>query len=437
MGASTTDRDPMPPRPASPLPVVQSGPAPPSFPLIGAHFAAGFAWVLLGGIALIVLAPVLAQGTFLDPRLLGTTHLFTLGWITTIITGVLYQIFPAMLGVGARSMGVAALSLVLQTLGVGLLAAGLLTGRGVVQTAGWLALFLAVFGTAWNLLPQRRRAPRNRQLRVYVSYAHMSFGFAMAIGGARIGDALGWWTTPRLGLLAAHFHFAAAGFASMTAFGLGGRMIPMFLGAAEASAPELRWLPRVLGTGTVVFAVGAMFGQPTASWLGAGLMAGATAAFLGLAARWYRGRGRPTLDPTTGLLLAALVWLTLAIPFGLAALIRGPLPPGVIVGYVVIVLLGWLTGLILGVSFRVLPTLIWHYRLARRSGRPGLPGLGEMVLPGLGWAALALHTAGVMLLVIGVTRTSSTLAMAGALLFTGAIAITGIHHLRLFFIGGV
>jgi len=417
------------PAPSTALPLVQ--PAPPPFPLIGGHFAAAFGWLLLGGGGLAWLAPVLAQGTFLDPRIIAVTHLFTLGWITTVISGVLYQIFPAMLGVGARSIPVARLSLLAQTGGTATLVIGLFTGSRALQSAGWLLLFGAVFGTAWNLLPQRRRARRNVQLGIFISYAHMGFGLAMGVAGVRIGDALGWWTTPRLGLIAGHFHLAAVGFATMTAFGVGSRMIPMFLGAGDAPPETLRWLPRILASGTVIFSIGTIGGISAATWTGALVMAAGAALFLRLAFDWFRRRARRTLDPAAGLILAALTWLALAIPLGFDALLRGLSRPAVVTSYGTVLLLGWLTGLILGVSYRVLPTLTWHHRFAARAREPGIPSLPELLRPWLGWAAVMLHTLGMLALVGGLHRHQAGLARSGAILLSAAVLATLIHHARM------
>jgi hypothetical protein len=330
---------------------------------------------------------------------------------------------------------VARASLAAQTAGTACLAGGLLTGRPSLQTAGWVLLSSAIFGVAWNLLPQRRRAPRNRQVGIYISYAHIGLGAALLIGGARIGDALGWWTVPRLSLLAAHFHFAALGFATMTAMGVGGRMLPMFLDAPAAPTWPERWLPRVLGTGTVVFGLGEIAGRASLAWIGAGGMAAGAALFLWLSGRWYLGRSRPALDPTTSLMLAALGWLVLAVPIGCTALWRGPLAPGWLTAYVVSLLLGWLTAFILGVSYRVLPTLTWHYRFAARAGQPGVPALPETLLVPLGWATVALHTVGLALLTAGLLASHAALARAGALLFLLAILATTVHHARLMLIG--
>ncbi|MDH4348082.1 MAG: NnrS family protein [Gemmatimonadota bacterium] len=416
-------------RPGLPLAM----PVPPPFPLVGAHFAAGFTWALLGGIGLVVLGPLLARGGFLDSRIIGLTHLITLGWITTVITGVLYQIFPAMLGIAAQSMRVAWYSLVLHTTGLAMLAAGLYTGWVRLQASAWLLLFAAVFGTAWNLLPQRRRAPRNRQLGLYVSYAHMGFGLAMAVGGVRIGDALGWWTTPRLGLLSAHFHLAAGGFVTMVLLGVGSRMIPMFLGAEGSGEPAWfeTWLRRGLALGTVVFAAGMIAGPGFLSWGGAVLMAAVVTAALWRAAGWYRRRSARRLDPSTALLLAAFAWLGLSMVTGFDALARGLARPGVAMSYAVMILLGWTGASILAVSYRVLPNLAWHHRFGARARQAGTPSPARMVVPALGWFTLASHTAGLFTLMGGLHRASPVMVQCGAALFTAAVLATAIHHLRL------
>lgn len=408
-------------------------PVPPPFPLVGAHFAAGFGWALLGGIRLVTLGPPLAQGGFLDPRILGLTHLFTLGWITTVINGVLYQIFPAMLGISAQSMRTAWYSLILHTAGLALLAAGLYTGSGRWPAAGWILLFASVFGTAWNLLPQRRRAPRNQQLGLYVSYAHMGFGLAMVLGGVRIGDTLGWWTTPRIGLLSAHFHLAAGGFVTMVLLGVGSRMIPMFLGVAGNGEPawfEI-WLRRGLALGTVVFAAGIITGLGFLSWTGAALMAAVVIATLWRAAGWYRRRSVPKLDPSTALLLTAFAWLGLSMVTGFGVLAEAMASPAVVISYAVMILLGWAGASILAVSYRVLPNLAWHHRFGARARQAGTPSPAKMMVPALGWITLVTHTAGLLTMMGGLHRASPLLVQSGAALLTAAVLATSIHHLRL------
>lgn len=414
---------------ARPLPL--AAPAPPPFPLIAAHFATAFGWAIVGGIGLVRLAPMLAHGNFLDPRVLALTHCMTLGFLTTTITGVLYQIFPVMLGVPCRSLPVAWATLVGQTTGTALLVGGLLLGNRSFLSGGWTVLFAATYGLAWNLFPQRRRSTRNRQLGLYVSYAHVGFGFAMAIGAARIGDALGWWTTPRLALLAAHFQFAAVGFGTVTAMGVGSRMLPMFLGAEPRVGWPLMWIHRVILAGTLFFAVGAVGRVAPVTWGGAMLMATATAAFLWMAADWFHHRARRVPDPAVGFIAVALIALAIAIPLGFAALALGLQAPGLQVAYPAVLVLCWLTGLILGVSFRVLPTLTWHHRFGARVGQPGVPALPQMLTPSLGWPACIGFGVGSALLIPGLALGVGDVARSGAALLLVGIVLTVVHHGRM------
>jgi len=429
--------------PSAPPPATRTGPAAgprqlplaaapdlPPFPLIAAHFGVAIGWALTGGAGLVWLAPTLAGGTFLDPRVLALTHTITLGFLTTTIMGVLYQIYPAMLGIGCRSIRVAWWSLWSQTAGTVLLVCGLLGHRQLLAW-GWMALFAATFGVAWNVLPLRRRASRNRQIGAYISYAHTAFGFAMAIGAVRIGDALGWWTTPRLELLAGHFQFAAVGFGGLTAMGVGSRMIPMFLGAETRDGWEIRWIPRIVLLGTVVFAAGALARQALVAWSGALLMALGTGLFLRSSLGWVRRLARRTADPAALFIGGALVSLTAAVPLGFAALASGLTRPGLQAAYPALVLLGWLVGLILGVSYRVLPTLTWHHRFAARAGQAGIPTLPEMVVPRLGVAAALALSAGIVLLVPALALGYATFARLGATLFWLAVLLTAVHHARM------
>jgi len=416
-----------------PLPV--NAPAPPSYPLVAGHFAVAFVWATLGAAHLIPLAGQLATGNFLDPRVLALTHFFTLGWLTTVITGVLYQIVPALLGAATRSNRVAWWSLGAHVLGTAILAEGLWHGRRETLATGYVLIFAGVFGHAWNILPARRKANRNRQVGLAISYGHMGFGNAMLIAAARIGDSLGWWTTPRLPLIAAHFTFALVGFGTVIAFGVGSRMLPMFLAARDPRGDNgMILLRRLLATGTVVFAVGAIAGVKIVTWAGALLMAAATLHFSRVALGWYSHRGARRLDPTTSLSLAAIVWLVVGTILGLGAVAMGLRMPGFLTGFVVAMLLGWLSSLTMAVSFRILATLTWHYRFSRRQGKPGTPQLGDLVYPPLAWTASVTFTTGMVALMAALLLAVRPLATVGAALILGGFLLTLAFHARLFLV---
>lgn len=410
------------------LPV--AGPSAPPYALVVSHFAISLVWLMLGCLGLVVLAPTLAKGIFLDPRVLALTHTITLGFLTTVVMGVLYQIYPAMLGVSCRSIRLAWGSLAGQTLGTTFLVAGLWTGTPWLMAWAWTLLFAATFGVSWNILPLRRKATRNRQIGAYVSYGHSAFGLAMALGGARIGDALGWWTTPRLGLLSAHFQLAAIGFGGLTAMGVGSRMIPMFLGADSRDGWELRWIPRIMMTGLVIFAAGEL-GVPALDWIGAGLIAAAALLFLLVAQGWL-SRSRSSLrDPTIWYLVTALAALAGAIPMGFGAMTLGLRNPGLQVAYPALVLMGWLAALTIGVSYKILPNLTWHYRFSSRIRNPDAPPVSALLTPALGRASAILYSLGLLVLIPALAAGSGEGARVGGLALSSAVGCTLAHHVRL------
>src|SRR5512138_2007874 len=187
------------------LPLQQAPAHPPPFALPGSHFLASLIWLCLGTAGLVIVAPTLARGAFLDPRLFAVVHAFTLGVVTTAIFGALYQMFPPLLGVTLRSVRVAAAGFGLLTSGILALVVGLWEAVPVLQAVGWLLITLAIGCVSWNLFPQRRKAPFGRITGRYISAGHSALGLALLLAGARIGEGLGWWQVDRLGVLSAHF----------------------------------------------------------------------------------------------------------------------------------------------------------------------------------------------------------------------------------------
>lgn len=422
------------PRPAAPhpggMPVGSLDQAPP-FALPGEHFAAGLVWLALGATGLVALAPLLAQGGFLSPHVIAVTHCFTLGWITTSIFGALYQLFPVALGVPARSVRVGHATFWVLQAGVVSLVAGTWWWRTPLIAAGWVVLFLAVGGLAWNVLPQRRRAPRGHAIGRYVSAAHMALGLAMAVVAARIGAELGWWRIDRLGYLAAHAHLAVVGFATLTAVGVGSRLLPMFLLSHGHAEWPLRWIGPAVGAGLVVFAAGELVSSGALIVTGAFAMAGGLALYLGLVSGYFLHRVRRVLDPGLAHVAVAFFYLALATVLGLLVFTISGFHPRLIVDYAVTGIVGWLSLLIVGIYQKIVPFLTWLHRFASRVGEPGVPRIADLTVPAVGWTMLALFTAGLGLLLAGVAAGSGAAARAGAAGFAAATALLVLQHARL------
>lgn len=405
--------------------------AAPPFRLPGIHFVGAVAWLVAGGIGLVMVAPDLAAVRFLSPRVVAVTHAYTLGVIVASVFGALYQFYPMSLGAGARSVRVGVAGAWLLHAGAATLVAGFWFWHPALQAAGWILLFAAVGCVSWNLLPHRRRMDQGRRSAAYVSTAHSMLGFAMFIAAARIGESLGWWTLDRLGAIAAHFHLAAFGFAGLTAVGVGGRMLPMFM----VSGPGPDWPLRVIGplatAGLLALAGGLLGDVALLIWLGATTGLAAAALFLAMIAGYFRRRLIRKLEPAFGHVLAGFTSLLLALGVGVAQL----LVPGVWlrgwVLYAVLTLLGWLVLFITGIWYRLLGFLLWlHFYRGRAGGEQKTAA--ELIHRGTAWIALALLAGGVLLIATGTALGSSAAAGAGAWTFLGGSVLIGAQYTALF-----
>jgi hypothetical protein len=408
-------------------------PLPPPFRLPGTHFIGAIAWLVLGATGLVAVAPLLANGQFLAPRVIAVTHLFTLGVITGSIFGALYQFYPMSLGAAPRSVRAGVAGAWLMHVGIALLVSGLWWWQPALQAAGWGVLFVVIGIVAWNLLPHRRRmeAGPARTTASYVSAAHMLLGIAFVLAGARIGNSLGWWTLDRLGLIAAHFHLAAFGFAGLTAVGVGSRMLPMFLVAAEAPRWPVRYIGPLGAAGLFVLATGLSVARPPLTWVGAVVSLVAALLFLRLVAGYFQFRMVRRLEPAFGHVLAGFLFLAAAVATGLVQLATPGFSSRLAIVYAGLTLLGWLVLFITGIWYRLLAFLIWlHFH--GRDGATRVRTAAEIVHRPIAWATLALFVLGISALLTGVGLGVASLATGGAVIFlAGSVALAG-HYASIF-----
>lgn len=413
-------------------PLPQSAPAasPPPFGVVAEHFGAALAWLGVGSVLLVHAAPHLAHGNVLDPAVLGATHAFTLGVLASAIFGALNQFFPGHLGIAARSVAVARWSGRALQAGTLLLVCGFLEWIPALLAAGFVFLVAAVYGSAWNLLPQRRKAKQGKIVGLYVSAGHIALGTAMVLAFARIGETVGLWHVDRLAIIGGHLHLGVLGFGTLTAVGVGSRMIPMFLVSPGAPEWPLRWIGPVALTGVTVFTLGLLLGLGPVAKLGGLFMAASVGLLLWLARAWFTKRARRNLDPGLSLVRVAFVGLGATLLLGLT-LLAGRGGYRAWAAYGVLAIAGWLVPLVLGVMSKILPFLTWLNVVGPRLTRPGGPTVQELMSVPLGRSATAAFAASVALLAAGILAGSEPLALAGAVGYALAAALTLVLYGRM------
>lgn len=406
-------------RPAAPphraLPVT-GGPVsspPPALPLT--HFAFALAWLTVASVMLPWVAPALARGEVFQPAALALVHVLTLGVVGSAIAGALQQFVPGALGVPLRSIRVGWWGLWMFEAGVVVLVLGMGTWHGALQGLGWTLVLGGVGCVSTNVLRARRRSVHGKQVGLFITVGHSALGAGMGLAAARIGETLGWWHLDRLHLLAAHALLGAAGFGTLTAMGVGSRMIPTFLGAPGDGRRWLDAIVRLIGTGLAVFTLGALTQWWWATHFGGAMLAAGGATCVALAVAWLRRKTRDT-DETALHVLSAFTALAVATGMGVWLLLDARIQLAHWAALLAALILGWLVTLTVGVQSKIASHLgipLWR----RMFGVEHAPTPVELRAAEAITLSVVLLTAGWMSLVVSLLAGSGTAARASSVVW--------------------
>lgn len=418
-----TSAAPAPPRPAA----APGGLAMANSPGLGLPLP----FFVAGPLALVLLYAGLALGGdrllvyYLLPADLAATHLATLGWVTMMITGALYQLAPVVFRTRLHSERLGRVQFWLYLVGV----AGLVISFKQLWTPG-----LALFGSAvtgaialflYNLGRTLLRRGAWTLTGQYLVHALACLALTVAAGlTLALNLHVHWFAVPRYAL-AAHVHLGVAGWFGLTLMGVNYQLMPMF---ALVHGHGLRLARAVLWTvsvGVMLLFAALLFDLPRPLFLGsAAILAAGVAGYIFDVYRMFRLRRRRTLDLTQQHTIASTLALAVAAGIGLRLAIAGP--AGVAaqtrwyLAYAGVALGGWLTLAIMGQYYKILPFLVFHHRYSARMGREPVPLLRDLYRERRARAAFWLYLAGVTGL------TAALLAGSGvALRLAALLALTG------------
>lgn len=403
------------------------GAAPPPVALPGSHFGVATVYFLLGAAGLVLVAPDLAAGAYLLPRVTAVTHLFTLGWITTSIMGALYQLLPVALGESIRWPRLAWTTLALHAPGLALFAAGMSVYRpeAIVAGASLFATGLLLF--AFNLAATLRRA-RQRDVTWWALASACSFLVLTVLIGWALAENLrtGFIGGARLVALVTHLHVALIGWVLMVMVGVGHRLLPMFLLSHGSGERAGKAAVALLSAGTVLLFALHHVSSPALRWIPAGLIFAGAAAFLTQARSFYRHRRRPVLDPGMRLAAAALAVLAAGAGLGVFLLATGFDQARLATAYVLLLVLG-ISLFVAAHHYKIVGFLVWLHRFGPLAGRRPVPKVAELYSARWASAASLALVLGAVGLAVSVGAGAPLASRVAALAFAAGALIVGVQ----------
>ncbi|HEY6034367.1 MAG TPA: hypothetical protein VIV58_08915 [Kofleriaceae bacterium] len=397
------------------------------------HFTVALAFLAVGALALVDLAPELAYGVFFAPRVVAGVHLFTLGWIMLSIFGALCQFLPVAVGRGLRWQALSHVTFALLGTGAAGFITGLVLAHRAVIIAGACTLSAAFVLFALNLAATLVTV-RDRSLTWWALAGACIFLVVTPLYGVllqlNLEQSLG---IHRFHVIAVHAHVAIVGIVLPTIVGVAHRLIPMFLlshGANERPA----WISiALLFTGAVLLALPT--GGVTVDLIGGGLAAGGVLAFAVQVVLFFRARKRRALDAGMRLAGAGLLGLLCAIALAPFAFTRGLGDLHLLVAYFWL-LLGGISLFVAGHYYKIVPFLVWYHRFGPLVGVRKVPKVAELFSQRAANIDALLLAAGYAGLALAIGLGSVPLARLFAVMFAAGVlvevvAMVGIARRRL------
>jgi cbb3-type cytochrome oxidase subunit 1 len=360
---------------------------------------------------------------FYHPWLLAVTHIFTLGWITSTMMGVMYRYVPALTKNPLRFPRLASVQFTLFVIGVAGMVAHFVIGIWPGLWSAAAVVVLSVFFFAANMVPCL--APvRSRG----VAESGMLLSILLLLIAAVLGLLLGLDKTFNflggnlIANLAGHAHLAALGWVSLTICAVSYRMIPAFL-LPEVQLPRgAMWQLYGLAAAVAGLAVALLSGSSGTSFWGVAIVLGLLS-YVAVLVSLVHSRCMP-IDWTVRHAMAGVLWLVVSAGLGLSLIM---IDPGSALGnriagaYGTLGLLGWVTNFIVGMSYQLFPGFVAGVRTA--AGWPPLT-ITELSLPRYRPFVFFSLNLGDLVLASGLLMAQVELARLGA----GTIAVGGVVY---------
>lgn len=403
------------------------------------------------GLGLLAFRPDILTTYHYNQYAVAATHLFVLGFLTSVVMGAMYQLVPVALETRLHSERLASWQFVLHVVGV----AGMVwmfwrwdlkqVGHfGSVFAAG-VVLFLYNIGRTLLTVPRWSVVATGIASALFWLGTTVLAGLVVAAGKCTYEstatldpanplrpallalEATAAWVNrfDALGVMHGHAHLGGVGFFLMMIVAVSFKLLPMFTLGDLQSHRRAGLAILLLNAGLAALFVAIVL---RSAWkpLPALVLVAGVALFLAEIRAILRTRRRRVIDWGLRHFLTALGILAAVTALGLVLAWPG-LPATLFTTqletvYGVLGFLGVTALTVLGFLYKIVPFQVWFHAYSRHVGRQRVPALAELYSERLQVAGYALFLGGLALVLVGAAISLNALAVAGVLALMASFA---------------
>jgi len=368
-------------------------------------------------------------GFYFQPKILAITHLLTLGWISMTIFGAMFQLVPVVLETKLFSEKLADIQFWIFLFGV----IGLATGfwnfdTGLYFNASAILLNIAILIFAINMIGTFIHVKKWNVTGWYL-IAALIYLIITAIAGFLLSYNL--WhpyiTINHLQLLKLHAEVAVIGWVTMVVMGVAYKLIPMFTLSHGYSMKSSKWAFYLINIGLVGINIFFNFKNNMIPILVSTLfIVAGIAFFLFQVYLIYKNRLRKKRDIGIRYSVFSFYMLGIVTLFGLIfSFTNLSRIPNIYLIFGYLVFYGYLSMLIVGQMYKIVPFLAWYHKYSSKVGLEPVPMLKDMFNEKYALTSYYLMTTAIIATTVSfIFNSQVALLFSFGLMFFGSLTFT-------------
>lgn len=375
---------------------------------------------------------------YFDPLTLAVTHTMALGWGTMIILGASHQLFPVLIEGKLHSNLLAYLSFIFAAAGIPLLVwAFYKFNMGTTAQIGAILINMAVIVYMANLWLSMAKSKKSN---VHAVFAFTSVVWLLSTTGLGLllvyNFNLGLLSKNSLHYLSLHAHLGIVGWFLLMVIGVGSRLIPMFLISKYENRKHLWWIYGLVNGGLLVFVLSFILSLASGLYfLPIAAICSGVLLFGYYVYKAFAQRIRKKVDGQVGISMLSVVFILipLFVLIVIIALFSTLGHPQLVLLYGFTIFFGWITTIILGMTFKTLPFIVWNKVYHNMAGLGKTPNPKELFSNTIFMANGITYLTGFVVFGAGIIRTNILLLNIGAVLLLATAVLYNFNVFKILF----
>jgi len=388
----------------------------PPFKLIAPYFLIGAVSFLVSSV--MFLGVDITNISHLSPTTITVVHFFLLSFIMMIIFGAMAQLVPVVLEVGHFAVDLYYIIYPLLFVGSVLMALGFSLYPSLLPYGGTIvliSLLVFLFETFMTILKVKNFNTVIKS--VIISNMFLFFGliFGILMALTFAGEA----SFDIISLLRAHIYLVFFGYVGITIMGISMVLLPMFWLSHSFSWKPIKIAISLMSIAVIFEVFSSLFDIAFFEYIGYILAIGSYFVYFYQIYIIYKTRVRIEEDIYKKSLIVSYSSLVVALVLAFFYLLTGY--KNLILAFGWVSLIGFVTFLIIGHLYKIIPFLVWYQRFSPLVGKQKVPMLSDMV-PKDNLMQFYFNLAGLIIATIGILINSNDIFKGGvSFIIVGAI----------------